>query len=78
MQLEGSPPLNRRGHDAHQAGPHTPGTHIPIVSPGVLETDTPDYCPLLSCYADAILKKEATLRKRSVKFIVPVPRLEVV
>lgn len=60
-------------------GRYTPGTHIPIVSPGVIETDTPDYClPLSWNYADPILKKEAPLRKRGVKFIVSVPRLEVV
>ncbi|HWB19398.1 MAG TPA: class I SAM-dependent methyltransferase [Phycisphaerales bacterium] len=60
-------------------GRYTPGTHIPIRSPEVLKTDTPDYCLLLSWnYADAILKKEEPLRKRGVKFILPVPRLEVV
>jgi hypothetical protein len=56
-----------------------PGTRIPIVSPDTLQSDTPDYLLLLAWnYADAILKREAGLRARGMKFILPVPRVEIV
>ncbi len=56
-----------------------PGTTIPIKSPDVLKTDTPDYLLLLAWnYAEAILKKEQPLRDRGAKFILPVPKLQIV
>jgi len=60
-------------------GKYTPGTHIPVVSPEILEVNPPDYALLLSWnYADAILEKEKELRKKGVKFIIPVPEVRVV
>ncbi|MDO8590480.1 MAG: class I SAM-dependent methyltransferase [bacterium] len=57
----------------------TPGTHIPIVPPEKLNEIIPDYILLLSWnYAEEILKKESALRKRGVKFIIPVPRVKVI
>lgn len=57
----------------------TPGAHIPVVSPGILKTNPPDYLLLLSWnYADAILEKERDLREQGVKFIIPVPKVRVV
>jgi len=56
----------------------TPGTHIPVVSNDILKTDTPDYALLLIWnYRDAVLKREEDLRKRGMKFIVMLPKLEV-
>jgi hypothetical protein len=56
-----------------------PGTTIPIKSPDALKSDTPDYLLLLAWnYADAILKHERPLRERGAKFIVSVPKLEIV
>lgn len=58
---------------------YSPGMHIPIVSPDRLKTDTPDYILLLAWnFKDAILEKEKALRRQGVKFIVTVPRVEVV
>lgn len=55
-------------------GTYTPGTHLPVVSPEKLKTEIPDYILLLSWnYAGAILEKEKELRKKGVKFIIPVP-----
>ena len=60
-------------------GTYTPGTHIPVVSPEILKVDPPDYLLLLSWnYERSILEKEKELRKRGVKFIIPVPEVRVV
>ena len=57
----------------------TPGSHIPVVSPDILETETPDYILLLAWnYRDFILKKEQDLRERGAKFIIPIPEVEIV
>lgn len=59
-------------------GLFTPGAHIPVVPPEMLLSNQPDYILLLSWnYADAILKKETTLRQGGVKFIIPVPKVKV-
>lgn len=59
-------------------GLYSPGTHIPIVSPEILLTDTPNYILLLAWnFKDAILEKEKALRAKGVKFIVTVPRVEI-
>jgi novobiocin biosynthesis protein NovU/D-mycarose 3-C-methyltransferase len=51
-----------------------PGTGIAILPPEALDSDSPDYLLLLAWnYADTILEKEAPLRRRGVKFIVPIP-----
>ncbi len=63
----------------HKIGLLTPGSHIPVVSPEILKTETPDYILLLAWnYKDFILSKEADLRKRGAKFIIPVPKVEIV
>ena len=60
-------------------GTYTPGMHIPVVSPDILKKEIPDYILLLSWnYADAILEKEKELRKKGVKFIIPVPKVKIV
>jgi len=57
----------------------TPGTHIPILSPDTLAIDTPDYILMLAWnYKDFILEKEKELRARGVKFIIPIPKVEIV
>jgi len=63
----------------HKIGLLTPGSHIPVVSPEILETDTPDYILLLAWnYRDFILEKEQSLRARGTKFIIPIPNVEIV
>ena len=60
-------------------GLYSPGMHIPIIAPEHLRADTPDYILLLAWnFKDAILAKESELRRRGVKFIVTMPRLEIV
>lgn len=63
----------------HKIGLLTPGSHIPVVSPDMLKTQTPDYVLLLAWnYKDFILEKEKGLRDRGTKFIIPIPRVEIV
>lgn len=62
----------------HKIGRLTPGSHIPVVSPDVYETETPDYILLLAWnYKDFILQREASVRSRGAKFIIPIPTVEV-
>jgi SAM-dependent methyltransferase len=63
----------------YKVGLLTPGSHIPVVSPEILQTETPDYILLLAWnYKDFILKKEQALRDRGTKFIIPIPQVEIV
>ena len=63
----------------YKIGLLTPGTHIPVVSPDILKTETPDYILLLAWnYRDFILEKEKELRARGAKFIIPIPHVEIV
>lgn len=49
-----------------------PGTHIPIYHENKLLSDTPDYIVILAWnFAEEIIKKNAALRKKGVKFILP-------
>lgn len=60
-------------------GLYSPGMHIPILSPERLQTDRPDYILLLAWnFKDLILKKEEALRRQGVKFIVPIPVVDVI
>ncbi len=60
-------------------GRYTPGSHIPVVSPGRLLTDQPDYTLLLAWnFVDEILEQQAEYRRRGGRFIVPVPRVRVI
>jgi SAM-dependent methyltransferase len=64
---------------AYKIGRFTPGSHIPVVSPDILKTETPDYILLLAWnYKDFILEKEKELRARGTKFIIPIPNVEIV
>jgi SAM-dependent methyltransferase len=57
----------------------TPGTHIPIAPPEKMNEMPPDYILLLAWnYAPEILKKETALRKKGVKFIIPVPKVKII
>jgi hypothetical protein len=57
----------------------TPGTHIKVLHPEILISTPPDYLLLLSWnYRDAILDKEKTIRSKGIKFIIPIPQVEVI
>ena len=60
-------------------GLYTPGTHIPVLSSGELEKNTPDYIIILAWnFAPEILKKTKKYTDKGVKFIIPLPEPRIV
>lgn len=63
----------------YKQGLFTPGTHIPVLAPGTLYKDRPDYILLLAWnFAENIIKIHHGLREFGVKFIVPVPKPQII
>lgn len=60
-------------------GYFSPGTHLPILSPQILTEAMPDYLLLLTWnFAEEIIEQQAEYRKLGGRFIVPIPKLEIV
>ena len=60
-------------------GLYTPGTHIPVLSSGELEKNTPDYIIILAWnFAPEILEKTKKYADKGVKFIIPLPEPRIV
>lgn len=58
---------------------YSPGYHIPILSPKALYERKPHYVLVLAWrYAEAILKQHSAFSKQGGRFIVPLPKVEVV
>lgn len=64
----------------YKQGLYTPGTHIPIVSEEYLEKDNPDYAILFIWnFKDEVIKKQKNkFLKRGGRFIIPVPKVEII
>jgi SAM-dependent methyltransferase len=59
-------------------GLYSPGMHIPIVPSGELYVRRPDYIVILAWnFVQPIIDKHAALREKGCRFIVPLPRVEV-
>jgi len=64
---------------ALKQGLYAPGTHIPVVSPRILDEKKPDYILILAWnFADEILKKTRRYADAGVKFIIPLPELKII
>lgn len=63
----------------HKLGLFTPGTHIPIINSRDLAKLKPDYILILSWnFAKPIMSKLSDLKKKGVKFIIPIPTPKVI
>jgi SAM-dependent methyltransferase len=62
----------------YKQGQFLPGTHIPILHPEVLERDRPDYILILPWnLKEEIVAQLSFVREWGARFIVPIPRVEV-
>ncbi len=60
-------------------GLFTPGMHIPVLSARAISERKPDYLVILAWnFAKPIIEKNTAFRERGGRFIVPVPKVEVV
>ena len=60
-------------------GKFMPGSHIPIVSPGALHSQRPDYLVILPWnIADEVMQQNAALAELGTQFVKAVPKLEIV
>lgn len=64
---------------ALKQGLYTPGTHIPVVPPKILDKDKPDYILILAWnFARSIIVKYQSFMQGGGKFIIPVPISKIV
>ena len=62
----------------HKQGKYLPGTHIPIFSPDRIFEDKPDYLVILPWnIKNEIMEQMSGIRDWGGKFVIPIPRLEV-
>jgi SAM-dependent methyltransferase len=60
-------------------GLFTPGMHIPVLPPSAIAERKPDYLIILAWnFAEPIIAKNAAFRNAGGRFIIPVPKLEIV
>ena len=65
--------------NTHKQGRYMPGVHVPIVSPDRILEDAPDYLLILPWnFKDEIMSQQAAFAAAGGRFIVPVPRPEIV
>lgn len=63
----------------HKQGLFTPGTHIPVLPEDQLLKDKPDYALLLIWnFKEEVFKKQKKFLANGSKFIIPVPRVEII
>ena len=63
----------------YKQGKFLPGTHIPIFAPEKIRETRPDYVVILPWnFKDEIIAQNAFIRDWGGRFVVPIPRLEVI
>ena len=63
----------------YKQGKYTPGTHIPILAPEAIREARPDYIFILPWnLRDEIVSSLAYVREWGCRFVVPIPRIEVI
>ncbi len=63
----------------HKQGQFLPGTHIPIYSPDRIRQTRPDYVLILPWnLKDEIIEQMSYVREWGAKFVIPIPRVEVI
>jgi len=63
----------------HKQGRYMPGVNVPIAEPSKLMEDRPDYVMILPWnFRDEIVEQQAEYLRAGGRFIVPIPRLEIV
>jgi len=65
--------------NVHKQGKFMPGRHIPIHAPEKLAAEMPEYAVILPWnFRDEIVRQQQAYREKGGRFIVPIPKLEVV
>lgn len=65
--------------NVHKQGKFMPGRHIPIHPPEKLAAEMPEYAVILPWnFRDEIVRQQQAYREKGGRFIVPIPKLEVV
>jgi len=60
-------------------GLYTPGSHIPIVSPAMLEEKIPEFIIIFAWnYANDIMRKLEKFKKQGLKFVIPMPKVRII
>jgi hypothetical protein len=60
--------------NVHKQGRYMPGVRLPVVAPGRILEEQPDYLLILPWnFKDEIMEQQAEYRRRGGRFIVPVP-----
>ena len=60
-------------------GQYMPASHIPILSPSVLDEKTPDYLVIFPWnIAEEVMKQNAHLVEKGIKFVIAVPELKII
>ena len=63
----------------HKQGRYIPGVRLPIDAPARVLSEQPDYLLILPWnLREEIMKQQAEYRRRGGRFIVPVPRPEII
>lgn len=65
--------------NVHKQGKFMPGVHIPIYEPDKITRDMPDYVLILPWnFRDEIISQQSAFQQRGGKFIIPIPKPQII